>query len=475
MLSGFSIRRGRSLGAVAIPVLLSVVLAVPCGPARAQAVAASGTARPEGEPSFGIPLAPWTVEAVAALKTEFVDGVAAEVLAVAEERAVDDVRDLAATSSELVEVGERIAATMNRIGTIDSSFGIDGISRLVTAEGALRDTLFGLVVWHDSAAGESRQVAVDLEGTVLRVNELAAMAERHSTDIAGGSDMSRDALGEGEYANLESSSSAVVRAMAGLIEVSDRLQEEATRLEEIVWKIQGGGETPLEGQWQQVLLSVSDVRRLAAKFRPAVESFESSNDVFWRITEALGGVVEATGALGGGSSDPRGARLHHIAPDVLERDVVIAKELEATVLSNSHNGYPEDAKAAIRELMRKLVTADGILAERAVEHCSTEVARAEDALEEFYGNVVGYNEDDPERRRTEALSRIDLAMRGNEDLQNARISARAARAALDGGTVDEGSGAGSESRALTRYVSAWSHAVNAGLSATRALGAVSSK
>lgn len=473
MLKRFPMRGGRPLGALGVPVLLSLILAVPCGPARAQALAASGAVQPEGDAFLGIPLTPWTVEAVTALKTEFVDGVAAEVLAVAEERAVDDVRDLAATSSELVDVGKRITATMNRIGSIESSFGIDGISRLVTAEGAVRDTLFGLVMWHDSAAGESRQVAADLEGAVVLVNELAAIAERHAADIAGGSDTSRNALGEGEYANLESSSSAVVQAMAGLIEVSDRLQEQATRLEEIVWKIQGDGETPLDGQWQQVLLSVSDVRRLAAKFRPAVESFELSNDVFWRITEALGGVVEATRVLESSSSNPHGA--YDVAPGVLERDVAIAKELEATVLSNSRNGYPEDAKAAIRELLRKLVTADGILAERAVEHCSTEVARAEDALEQFYGNVVGYNEGDPERRRNEALSRIDLSMRANEDLQNARISARAARAALDGGTVDEGSGAGSESQALTRYVSAWSHAVNACLSATNALGAVSSR
>jgi hypothetical protein len=120
----------------------------------------------------------------------------------------------------------------------------------------------------------------------------------------------------------------------------------------------------------------------------------------------------------------------------------------------------------------KLLTADGILAERAVEHASTEVSRVQDALEKHYEAVVGYDENDPERRRNEAMSKIDLAIRSNEEMDRARVLARGARAALDAGTADQGRGAGRETEALTRYVSAWSQSLEAGASAERALGAV---
>ena len=458
--------KGRFRVAVAVAAAFASVCAVGGGAAHAQEATASA-----GGPSFGVPLKPWTVEAVVGLRTEFVEGVAGQVLAVAEGQAADEVRDIAATAEELAQVGARLTSTMSRIGSLDSSFGIGGISRLATAGNAQRDTLFGIVIWHESAAGESRQIAGDLEDAVTLMNELAARAERHATEITEGSDLSVDALGQGEFAHLETSSSAVVQATAGLIEISDWLQEEATRLEEVVWTIQGDVETPLDGEWQKVLLSVSEVRRLAAKFRPAVESFESSNHVFRRITEALTGVVATTSVIEAGGSNPHG--VYHLASDVLERDVEIARELEATALSDSHNGsaYPESSKAAIRALLIKLLTADGILAERAVEHSSTEVARVEDVLEGHYAVVVGYSENDPERRRNEALTRIDLAMRSNEAMEKARVLARGARAALDAGTADQGRGAGNETQALTRYVSAWTQSLEAGDAARKATSA----
>jgi hypothetical protein len=468
--------RGR-VGSIGIPVIVMLILGaawvLPGGTAGAQEEAAAPDS--VDEPPFGIPLELWTVEAVTGLRTEFVEGVAGQVLAVAEGQAAGEVRDIAATSDELVAVGRQITSTMNRIGSLDSSFGIEGISRLATAGNAQRDTLFGLVIWHASSAGESRKIADDLEGTIGLVNDLAGRAKRYSAEIAEGSDLSRNALGQGEFAHLESSSSAVVQATAGLIEVSDRLQEEATRLEEIVWEIQGNAEDQLEGEWKKVLLSVSEVRRLAAKFRPAVESFESSNHVFWKITEALGGVVETTSSIETAESNPHA--VYRIPAEALERDVAIASELDATALSDSHNGhgYSEESKAAIRRLLGKLLRADRILAERAVEHSSTAVARAEDVLEIHYAGVVGYSENDPERRRNEALSRIDLAMRSNEDLEEARTFARGARAALDSGTAEQERGAGGETQALRQYVSAWEQALEAGASAKGALTAVTSE
>lgn len=464
--------RGRFLMAAA----LAAVCALSSGAAVAQEAAAAQkpTAAP-GAPAFGVPLTPWTVEAVVGLRTEFVDGVAGQVLAVAEGQVADEVRDLSATTEELAQVCASITSTMRRIGTLDTSFGIDGISRLATAGNAQRDTLFGLVVWHESAAGESREIAEELEGTVMLMNELAQTAGRHAAEIAEGSDLSRDALGQGEFAHLETSSTTVVQATAELIKISDPLQEQATRLEQVVWRIQGDGETALDSEWQKVLLSVSDVRRLAAKFRPAIESFESSNHVFRRITDALAGVVTTTSTIETGASNPHG--VYSIPSDELGRDIEIAKELEATALSESHNGnaYPESSKAAIRKLLGKLLTADGILAERAVEHSSTEVARVVDALEEHFAVVVGYDENDPERRRNEALTKIDLALRSNEDLERARVFAHGARAALDAGTADQGRGPGNETEALTRYVSAWAQSLEAGAAARKAMGEITSQ
>jgi hypothetical protein len=140
---------------------------------------------PSGELTYDIPLPAWLVDAVTKLKLEFAEGLAAETVALADQRMAGDVSSLTDTPNELAAVGQRIDATMSRMGTIDSSFGISGLSQLLTADGAVRDTLFGFVVWHESAQGQSRKVAADLERTVNTMVELGRSAKTQASQLSG--------------------------------------------------------------------------------------------------------------------------------------------------------------------------------------------------------------------------------------------------------------------------------------------------
>jgi hypothetical protein len=419
---------------------------------------------------YDIPVPSWVARVSTDLKKEFVVGVARQAVNLAEARATGDVQLLAQTADQLADVADRIDGTMSSIGSIDSSFGITGVSRLLTAEGAVRDTLFGFVVWHESAAGESRQIASDLERAVKSMKTLAAGAQASARQLAANADQVKGALSREDYTSIASSSTTVAQATADLEAVSGEMETAAGQLEALVWRIQDGGGNVLEKEWQQVLLGVSETRRLAAKMRPAAAVIREGSGASEAMTRALDGVVRSIAVMEPAISDADGAI--HFPPSLITDDVVIVRDLDESLLKGAGAGYTDDSRSAIEWLLGKIVTSDRILAERAVEYTSTEVGRATDALEDYYKNAAGYDEGADERSRSSALQKVDVALRANNELQSARQSARAARLTFDDGKAKEARGAGFGGAAVEQYGHAWLHSLAAGGSARKAAAGI---
>ncbi|MEA3409544.1 MAG: hypothetical protein U9Q95_04275, partial [Candidatus Eisenbacteria bacterium] len=135
----------------------------------------------------------------------------------------------------------------------------------------------------------------------------------------------------------------------------------------------------------------------------------------------------------------------------------------------------EQAKARISALFVHQVDANAMLAQRAIEHTSTLVAEAMDTLEQLYTDRAGYSDDLNAKRKEKVFEQVDEDLRENMELMSAKMSARAARAALALGRTYDARGAGSEVDALYSYNNAWLHCLNAGAAAQRSTGTASSK
>jgi hypothetical protein len=436
------------------------------GAVCAQEAASAGS----GARAYDVPVPDWVAKVATELKKEFLAGVAQQAVDLEEARAAGDLRLLVDAADRLVADGDAIDKAMDSMGRVDSSFGIPGVSRLVTAEGAIRDTLFGFVVWHEMAAGESRTLATDLEASVKRLTGLSRAVDRNVRQLSSNADRVRSALKTEDYESIANSSEVVSEATAEIDVISAEIDAVAARLETLVWTVQEGGGALLEAEWQQVLLAVSDSRRLALKVRPALVSLREGSTVSEAMSRALGGAVEVISLMDAARAGGSGALYFPSAVFDLDTDVV--KGLEDDILGGSATGFSEDQLSALESLMAKVVAADRILAERAVEYTSTEVGRSMDRLESHYETTSDYDPSASARDQERALEKVDVALRRNEDAQAARTSARAARAALDDGKSKEGQGSTPCSQLLTQYRNAWVHALNAGESAAKATSRV---
>ena len=207
-----------------------------------------------------------------------------------------------------------------------------------------------------------------------------------------------------------------------------------------------------------------------AKVRPALVSLREGSAVAGSMSRALVGAVEVVSLMDGARTDRSGASL--FPSESFDLGIEVVTGLENEILGGTATGFSDEQLATLRSLLSKVVTADRVLAERAVEYTSLEVGRALDRLEEHYERVAEYDPTESRRDQERALEKVDLALRRNEDAQAARLSARAARSALDDGRAKEGQDAGLWSEALTQYRNAWVHSVSAGESARKALGRI---
>ncbi|MCD4691111.1 hypothetical protein K8S17_06575 [bacterium] len=427
------------------------------------------TAPPEGELSFDIPLYPRLVREIVEFKMQFVRGVASSAVEVASEYGMDNAEAVVMAAGELSAVANRISGSVEVISAYDPTFGIDGLSQMMPAQGATRDTLFGLVIWHETVAGNSRQIATDLERVIRALGDLGNRSLRMGRDIGHGTAPIDDGSGV-DYTVVAENTAGVMNAIAELELVAADAESAAVELEGIVWSIRDGrGVTKgsrIDEEWENVQSATSAVRRLASRIVPAVGTLQGSNHTFVGLMHAVDGMSRHMETIESLPVDGRG--MQHLPWESMRTDVEIVEPLKIDVLDPAEGVYPEEELEKIRVLLRPVVEANRLLAERAVEYATTQVAGYEDRIDAAYRSTAGYDGAASDRDRQSALEQVDGLLRANLELQAALTSARAAREWYDDGVAKQMSGYCSENKALIAYKNVWLHALNAGAAAQRA-------
>lgn len=184
--------------------LLFSVCAVPVCAQEASADSRSG--------AYDVPIPAWVAQVATDLKKEFLAGVATQAVELEDARAEGDLQLIVDAADRLVSDGDAINKAIDSIGRIDSSFGIPGVSRLITAEGAKRDTLFGFVIWHEMSAGPSWTIASNLETSVNALISLTRGVQRNARLLSSNAARVRSALESEDYASIANSSDVVSEA-----------------------------------------------------------------------------------------------------------------------------------------------------------------------------------------------------------------------------------------------------------------------
>lgn len=454
------------LGAAAVG--LSPGCALAQSPADAQVLLTPAAPAP-GQLTFDVPLYPWYLRQSIDRKSAFVQVLAGETVALGEAGIEGDVQTIVQGALGLAGIGDRLGAAMAAIGETDPSFGIPDVSQLMPVEGAVRDTIFGFVVWHESSVSESRKTASNLEQLVGRIRSLGNAAVKLANELAARSGASKEALGREQYEPVVNAWADLDQSMSNLREVADQAQTEASALGALAGQIRAQGSPALDAQWAGVIAATDEAQRLASGIGGSLDALLASNAVFADLTNALRSFAASVDALEAAQNDAAG--MLHIPWTVLKDDVDLVSWLDQRVLGDSGGVYPEPTKQHIGGALALVVEADALLAERAVEYASTAVAAAADKIEDHYRKLEGYRKEDPQRRRDDAIEKAAARMRDNMDVQSALISAREARAALAAGRSSQAAGPRSEHGALVHFKNAWLHALNGGASAMRALTA----
>jgi len=429
--------------------------------------------------SYDIPLQPWLVDAVAALRMEFVDAVSADAAAL-EEATLPGTGEAVLTEAErVVALAGALRDAVIEIGEGDASFGIPGVSRLPTVEGAIRDTVFGFVMWHESPEDDGVRITGFLEGLLNRIVELRSGVQRVSGDFGELTDegfhvesarcLDHHHHGGHEEQGETEEPDPLEEPLVALGVQTMEMQRAAKQLEGLIGVIVDGTaqKSDIRASWQAVLGTDAELQKACGELGEAVSAFRAARGAVHALLFAAHGAEESVELMLNGQRDEEG--LLHISWEFLDRDVSLVQHLKLYALGDHRDAYPEDMIARLPGYFRQVVVADRVLAERAVEYTSARVGRAEDLLEAHYRGLAEYDTKTSQRDRDEALMRVDVALRGNLELQSALIGARAARAALEMGREYESAGACSENKAIIQYKYAWIHTLNAGASALNAV------
>ena len=468
-----------------LPAILLAGLVAIAAPslATAQDAVLIPVAPPENaELSYNIPLQPWLVPTVLELKVQFVDGLSAEFGGIAESQTGEDLGTLVEAGGELAEAASHMRSTINAIGELDVTFGIEGISRIIPAESAMRDTLFGFVVWHEFSSTPARGMMTRFEGLVEQV----AAGGEASGDLAAGLASARQQL---EEAVEQGDSRRIAELTPGIIEASRRIDAVCTsvavrsdNLSVLVDSLSMNSGEMLAAKWGAASEAVDATREPATRTGPALESMSGVLD----LLVGLGGLVElATASMEALTAAPDPDGNLYIPWTFVRTDWEVARDLKKRVVDEPHEGEEVDehdhadhgyiggaasdaTRARIDALLTLQVEANAILAARAVSHTSAVVAASEDALEQLYLDREGYSSDLSERRQESVFAEVDENMRKSLDLVAAKMSATAARRAM--GMGRDHTSVGSDVDALYNYHNAWLHCLNAGASALRVTG-----
>jgi len=430
------------------------------------------SAPPAGELTFDIPLEPCLVEEVVELKMQFVRGVATSAVGVASEHGMENAETVVGAAGELSAVANRISASMASIGAFDPTFGIEGIAPMMPAQGAIRDTLFGLVVWHETVTGKSRETATSLERIVRSLGDLGNRSLRMGRDIGRGTEPVESSDGV-DYVRVAENTADVMSAIAELELVAADAESAAVQLEQIVWNIRDGRNVTngsrVDEEWASVQSATSEIRRLSSRIAPAATSLQGSNFTFLGLMTAVDGVSRHADMIAALPEDARGTV--RLPWDAMQTDIDLVEPLKADIIDPTEERglYPQDALEDVKALLLPVVESNRLLAERAIEYATTQVATYEDRIVATYRTVVGYEAAETDRDQQSALEQVEVLLRTNMELQSARMAARAAREWYADGLAKQAAGYCSENKALIAYKNAWVHALNAGAAAQRAL------
>lgn len=473
------------LGSHLLVVLLTcaVVLAAAAA-AQAQDAVFVPAAPPAGvELAYDIPLQPWLVSTVLDLKAQFAEGLSDEFSGIAENQTGEDLTVLVEAGRELGDSTARMLVAVRAIGELDVTFGIEGISRMIPAESAIRDTLFGFVVWHEFSSTPARGMMRRFDGLVDRVASGGEAAAGFAAELAVAQEHLEQAVAQRNLDRMAELSPGIIETSSRMDAVCGNVAAGAQELGALIDSLSIDSPELLVDKWAEASQITAVTAEPARRTGPALESMSG----VLHILIEIGGLQRvAAASVDALSAAPGPDGRLYIPWTVMRGDWELARDLKERILEEppeheaaGEHGHEreyvghaatEQTKARIRALLVNQVEANAILAERATEHTSTLVAEATDTLEERYLDREGYSDDLSDRRKTNVLEQVDRNLRENLDLVSAKVSARAARGALTLGRAHDTRGAGSEIDALYNYHNVWLHCLNAGAAAHRATG-----
>ena len=459
-----------------VVLLAGAVVLAAAGAAHAADATFVPVAPPENvELSYDIPLQPWLVPAVLDLKTQFVDGLSAEFSGIAESQIGGDLTELGASTA-------RVREAMDAIGGLDVTFGIEGIARMIPAESAFRDTFFGFVVWHEFSSAPARGMMERFEGLVDQVTVGGEGTADLATELAAAQVDLKQAIEEGNSDRAAELTPAIIEAAMRIDAICGSVAAGAQDLGVLIDSLSVDSSELLAGKWAEASRATAAVSESAGRTGPALESMSGVLHLLIELGNLRKVAVSSMNAL---SAAPGVDGNLYIPWTVMREDWELARNLEQRIIEEPPADAAEgeyvggeatgETKATIGALLVHQVRANEILAERAVEHTSALVAEAAITLEEFYLDREDYSDDLRSRRKAKVFELVAEAMRENMELVSAKMSARAARAALASAREHDALGAGSEVDALYDYHNAWLHSLNAGAAAQRSTRGVPSK
>jgi hypothetical protein len=436
--------------------------------------------------AYDIPLQPWLVPTVLDLKIQFADGLSAEFNGIAENQTGEELTTLVEAGRELSATIARIKTAVDSIGVLDVTFGIEGISRMIPAESALRDTLFGFIVWHEFSSTPARGMMTRFESLVGSVAAGGEAAAELAAELAASREHLEQAVTQGDLGRIAELSPCIIETSGQLDAVCGAVAIEARDLGALVDSLSIDSPELLVDRWADASRAAADAGEPAQRTGPALESMSGVLHILVELGGLLEDAVISVDAL---SATPEADGNLYISWTAMRSDWELARDLTERVLDEStgqaaegehEHGHVGDAatkqaKARIRALLVHQVEANALLAERAVEHTSTLVAEVADTVEEFYLDRAGYSNDLNDKRKAKVFEQVDSSLREDMEFMSAKTSAKAARAALAAGRACGARGVGSEISALYNYQNAWLHCLNAGAAAQRATGAASSR
>ena len=464
-----------------VVLLAGAVVLAAAAAAQAEDVTFTPVAPPAGvELEYDIPLQPWLVPAVLDLKTQFADGLSAEFKGIAENQTGEELTVLVEAGRELSATTSRMKAAVDSIGVLDVTFGIEGISRMIPAESALRDTLFGFIVWHEFSSTPARGMMTRFENLVNRVTAGGEAAAELAAELEATREHLEQAVAQGDLGRIAEFSPGIIETSGRIDAVCGTVAAGARDLGALVDSLSVDSTELLVDRWADASRAAADAGEPARRTGPALESMSGMLHILLELGGLLEVAVTSVDAL---SAAPEADGNLYIPWAVMKNDWKLANDLKERVLGESTGQAAdyvggeatEETKADIGALIVYQVRANEILAERAVEYTSTLVAEAAITLEEFYLDRENYSDNLRSRQKAKVLEQVAKTMRENMELASAKISARAARAALASAREHDARGAGSEVDALRNYHNAWLHSLNAGAAARRFTRAIRSK